>query len=140
MPRKQPAPLPDSPPAPALPQQGEPPTPTLLLLNPSEIQAPEELNTRRFQTTHESIASLAHSLLHDGQQQPIGVTQLPDSTYVLKFGWRRWQAASLINDTDPGGNHTPFLLQALVTQSYPPPKGSPSPDLIAGIVDRKSVV
>jgi ParB-like chromosome segregation protein Spo0J len=113
------------------------PTPTLLRLSPYEIQAPEELNTRRFQTPRDSILSLARSLIEDGQQEPVGVIQLPDSTYLLKYGWRRWQAACLILEEGLDRDHIsePFTLLALVSPSTPPGKGTPSPDLIAGIIE-----
>lgn len=147
MPRKKPATtVPDPPPAPAPAEPAETamefaevtlPTPTLLRLSPYEIQAPEELNTRRFQTTRESILSLARSLIEDGQQEPVGVIQLPDSTYLLKYGWRRWQAACLILEEGLDRDHIsePFTLLALVSPSTPPGKGTPSPDLIAGIIE-----
>ena len=130
------------PPAPAPPGQVEQevsltPTSThttLLLLHPYEIQAPEELNTRRFQTSRESILNLALSMLHDGQQEPVRVIQLPDSTYTLVFGFRRHQAACLINSEDLGGSQIPFRLQAILSPPSPRPN-TPHPDLVASIVE-----
>lgn len=111
--------------------------PLLLLLDPYEIEAPDELNTRRFQTSRDSILSLAQSILSDGQQVPVGVTQLPDSRYLLKYGWRRWQAACLIIEESLWQDvlSEPPKLLALVTPSTHPLKGQPHPDLIAGIVE-----
>lgn len=143
-----PAPIPAAAPAPdepiSTPTAGlsfapvtTPGPPLLLLLDPYEIEAPDELNTRRFQTSRDSILSLAHSILSDGQQVPVGVTQLPDSRYLLKYGWRRWQAACLIIEENLWQDvlSEPPKLLALVTPSTHPPKGQPHPDLVAGIVE-----
>jgi ParB-like chromosome segregation protein Spo0J len=149
MPRKKSdTPTPLTPPAPDLSETGETAAapqpllaltepPTLLLLDPYEIQASEELNTRRFQTSAESIRSLASSMLLDGVQEPIGVTLMPDSTYLLRFGWRRWQAACLINEEQLGMGiiDGPFKLPAIVKPYAHPPKRQPHPDLVSGIVE-----
>lgn len=123
-------PTPPLPPNPATP-------PELLLLHPHDIQAPEELNTRRFQTSRESILSLAFSLLSEGQKQPVGVTLMPDSTYLLRWGWRRWQAACLINDEQLGMGFIegPYELLAIVNPYTPQAKHQPSPELLDGIVE-----
>jgi ParB family chromosome partitioning protein len=86
--------------------------PQVVLLDPYEIQAPVELNTRRFQTTRESIVGLAMSMLEDGQQVPVKVAKLPDGTHHLVFGYRRWQAAVLINEEKL--SEAAFRLQAIV--------------------------
>jgi ParB/RepB/Spo0J family partition protein len=104
----------------------------VILLDPCDIQAPVEMNTRRFQTSRESITSLAMSMLEDGQQVPVKVAEAPDGSYRLVFGWRRWQAAMLINE----GYWSPELyrIQAIVV-----PLGDESPasgaGLIAGVVE-----
>jgi ParB/RepB/Spo0J family partition protein len=85
---------------------------TVVLLNPYEIRAPIELNTRRFQTSRESIVGLAMSMLDDGQQEPVKVVQLQDGNYELVFGFRRWQAAVMLNEEKL--SETPFQLQAIV--------------------------
>jgi ParB/RepB/Spo0J family partition protein len=124
----------------------EPPIPQVqqaqrvVLLDPYEIQAPLELNTRRFQTTRESIASLAMSMLEDGQQEPVKVAQLPDGTYHLIWGFRRWQAAVTINEEKL--SEAPFRLQAIVDTIQAPAEGArvvtmalTAKGVVAGIVE-----
>ena len=85
--------------------------PQIVLLDPYEIQAPIEMNTRRVQTPRESIVGLAMSMLEDGQQEPVKVAEV-HGTYHLIWGFRRWQAAALINEE--GLSEAPFRLQAIV--------------------------
>jgi ParB-like chromosome segregation protein Spo0J len=108
------------------------------LLDPYEIQAPLELNTRRFQTTRESIVSLAISMLEDGQQEPVMVRRTPDGANYLVWGFRRWQAAVLIGDEHL--SETPYKLQAIVVPSCTPAGevvtlGTDVAGLVAGVVE-----
>ncbi len=111
--------------------------PELLLLDPAEIQAPEDRNTRRFQTSRESILSLALSLLSEGQLEPVGVIRMPDSTYLLAWGWRRWQAACLINQEQLGMGlfEGPFRLLAVLSPSTAHQPHQPAPEVLAGIAE-----
>lgn len=87
---------------------------TVVLLDPYDIQAPQEFNMRRFATPKETIISLAMSMLDDGQQEPVKVEQWPDGSYHLIFGFRRWQAAAMINEEKL--SETPYQLQCIVQQ------------------------
>jgi ParB family chromosome partitioning protein len=109
-----------------------------MLLDPSEIEAPVELNTRRYQTSKESIVSLAMSMLDDGQQEPVKVYRMPGGGYQLVFGFRRWQAAVLINEERLSPE--PFRLQAIVVPVEAPAGtvvalGTDLSGLVAGVVE-----
>lgn len=121
---------------PALPPAPNEP-PELLLLDPYEIAAPEELNTRRFQTSRDSLLSLAVSMLSEGLQEPIGVTRMPDSTYLLRFGWRRWAAACMIIEEQLGMGilDGPYKLLAIVKPYTSPVKRQPPLEMLAGIAE-----
>lgn len=91
---------------------GQDPEMRIYYLGPHEIQAPSDSNSRRFQTSRDSLVGLAMSMLEDGQQQPVKVALMPDGTYALMFGFRRWQAACMINEEKL--SEKPFMLQAIV--------------------------
>lgn len=105
----------------------------VVLLDPYEIQAPVELNTRRFQTSRESIVSLAMSMLEDGQQEPVKVTQASGGGYHLIFGFRRWQAAVMLNEEKL--SETPFRLQAIVVPLAETEATVSWMGLVAGVVE-----
>lgn len=103
---------------------------TVVLLDPYEIQAPAEYNMRRFTTPRDTIVSLAMSMLDDGQQEPVKVERWPDGSFHLIFGFRRWQAAALINEEKL--SEAPFRLQCIVV-----PQSDHAPDgwIVAGVVE-----
>ena len=106
--------------------------PQVVLLDPYEIQAPVERNTRRFQTTRESIVGLAMSMLEDGQQEPVKVVFLQGGGYQLIWGYRRWQAAVLINEEKL--SEVTFKLQAVLEPIFGPDSKTLEANLAAGVV------
>lgn len=82
---------------------------------PSQIEANDNTNSRRYSITAASVKAMAQSLLEHGQLEPVKVVQHPDPDsqydYRLVYGFRRHKAAELLNT-----NGTTFYLTAEVVE------------------------
>lgn len=76
-------------------------------LNIATITADAEFNTRKAVA---SIEELAESIKNLGQTTAVGVTKVDDENYSLVYGFRRYAAISLLNES---GVETPILADVI---------------------------